>query len=508
MKKTPNARNPEAHDSSEIGIEDIYAAVRAAARQTAPGSAAAGTGDARDGGEVLAGACVLWRRRGGGSVEVYLAKRAAAVPFLGGFWAFPGGGARAEDRGEAFGGADEVTSAAIRAAARELAEETGVTLRPSREAFVSAGRWVTPPFSPARLDARYFLVEAPAGAAPDHRASRGELADGCWVTPADALLRWRRCEWLLPPPVVCVLDELAAGDFEPDSAAERCARAAEVETAWRPWELCPGVAVCPLRTPTLPPATHTNCYLIGTREVVIVDPASPYPEERAVLDAGVDAIAARGGRVVEIWLTHHHQDHVGGARHLAERLGVPVAAHPETAARLGGQVEVARHLADGDSITLAGDPPRRLRAVFTPGHAPGHICVLDDDTRLLVAGDMVAGVGTILIDPSEGDMAAYLASLARMKALAPSALLPAHGAPIADAAAKIDEYTAHRLWREQRVLAALEARGTATAAALVADAYADTPAFLHKLAERSLIAHLVKLAAEGRIRPSGDGWAV
>lgn len=274
----------------------------------------------------------------------------------------------------------------------------------------------------------------------------------------------------------------------------------------RPRALAGGVVAFPVRTPTLPPATHTNCYLVGDREIVVIDPGSPAGEEQQALDALVDAWAADGRPVVAVWLTHHHGDHVGGARHLAERLGVPVAAHPATAERLAGRVRVDQHLADGDTLSLAGEPPRRLRAVHTPGHAPGHLCFLDEHSGALVAGDMVAGVGTILIEPTEGNMNDYLASLRRMKELAPRTLLPAHGPEIAGAVAKLDEYVAHRLWREQRVVDALARLGLATTAALLPVAYGDVPRAVFPLAERSLIAHLIKLAADGRAEPVGDTW--
>lgn len=253
-------------------------------------------------------------------------------------------------------------------------------------------------------------------------------------------------------------------------------------------EIAHDVRVLPLRTPTLPPAAHTGCYVVGpTDALVVIDPASPYPDQQEALDQWLP------GRVEAIALTHHHGDHVAGAAHLAARLGVPVAAHRETAARLPGLVTVL--LEDGDTIGPA-------RAVFTPGHAPGHLCFAVGD--VLIAGDMVAGIGTILIDPAEGDMTAYLASLERMRWLAPRLLAPAHGPVITDADGKLREYVAHRLMREGRVIAALEA-GKARAADLVPRAYADTPAPLWPLAERSLLAHLTKLARDGRARATDDG---
>ncbi|MEO8549457.1 MAG: MBL fold metallo-hydrolase, partial [Kofleriaceae bacterium] len=240
-----------------------------------------------------------------------------------------------------------------------------------------------------------------------------------------------------------------------------------------------------LRTPTLPPAAHTNVYLVGPEEGpwAVVDPGSPYPDQQAVLE---QALAPVGLEVV--LLTHHHGDHVGGAAALAARFGAPIAAHAETAARVAMPID--RVLADGDVI--AG-----LECVFTPGHAAGHLCFARDGHT--IAGDMVAGLGTILIDPSEGDMALYLRSLERLLARPPSVLLPAHGPSLPDGHAKVREYIAHRLMREAKVAAALGAT-PADAGALVAIAYADTPRLLWPLAERSLVAHLHKLVSDGRAR--------
>ncbi|MBX3159352.1 MAG: MBL fold metallo-hydrolase [Deltaproteobacteria bacterium] len=261
--------------------------------------------------------------------------------------------------------------------------------------------------------------------------------------------------------------------------------------------VAPGVRVLALRTPTLPPAAHTNVYLVGPDggPVAVVDPGSPYPDQQAALDAVLGEI----GGLALVLLTHHHGDHTGGAAALAARWGVPIAAHPATARRLTGRVEVTRLVEDGDVVHGA-------TAVFTPGHADGHLCF--EVGAATIAGDMVAGLGTILIDPSEGDMALYLASLERLLARPPAVLLPAHGPAIPDGPAKLREYLAHRRMREDRVAAALPAPGAgATIDDLVARAYSDTPRALWPLAERSLRAHLDKLVREGRAREVAGRWS-
>jgi glyoxylase-like metal-dependent hydrolase (beta-lactamase superfamily II) len=268
----------------------------------------------------------------------------------------------------------------------------------------------------------------------------------------------------------------------------------------------PWIRVIPLRTPTLPPATHTNCYIVGDEAgVVVIDPPSPYAEEQARLDQYLTAAALR---VREIVLTHHHVDHVSGATHLDARLGVGIAAHRETAARLDGRVAVSRFIDDGERVAAG---THELVALHTPGHAPGHLCFVDAAAGALVAGDMVASVGTIIIEPDDGgDMAGYLGSLARLRAQVDagvSRLLPAHGSPIVDGGARLDFYIAHRLEREARVVAALALTPTPLQE-LVAPAYPDVPPSVYPLAARSLLAHLRKLERDGRARRHDDGrWS-
>ncbi len=261
-------------------------------------------------------------------------------------------------------------------------------------------------------------------------------------------------------------------------------------------ELADGIRVLGLRTPTLPPATATNTLVVGHRRLAVIEPATPYAEERRSLDALVTELERAGGEVVAILLTHHHVDHTGYADALRERLGAPIYAHEATAARLDFTVDET--LQDGEALEL--DDDFALTAVFTPGHAPGHLVYHERRSGIAYAGDLVAGEGTILIDPEDGgDMSEYLASLRRLDARAPAALVPSHGPTIDRPSACLQRYIDHRLGREQKVLAAID-RGAVNFDAALAGAYADTPKFLWPLAARSLEAHLIKLERDGQIR--------
>jgi glyoxylase-like metal-dependent hydrolase (beta-lactamase superfamily II) len=200
----------------------------------------------------------------------------------------------------------------------------------------------------------------------------------------------------------------------------------------------------------------------------------------------------------EIWLTHLHNDHVSGANHLKEKRGVRIAAHPITARDLDGIVRLDRTFDGDERVELQGKPGWDLHILHTPGHARGHVCVFEAKNGSLITGDLMAGFGTIVIDPPEGHMATYLDSLKRTQALPVTALFPAHGPVMANAKMKIQEYLDHRMERENNVLEAWR-RGRSEPSAIVKEVYTDVPPALHGLAERSVIAHLEKLREEGQL---------
>jgi glyoxylase-like metal-dependent hydrolase (beta-lactamase superfamily II) len=274
----------------------------------------------------------------------------------------------------------------------------------------------------------------------------------------------------------------------------------------RPRSILPGVALFPVRTPTLPPATHTNSYALGDREVLLVEPATPFDDERRAWIEWAQGLEAQGRSIVGVLATHHHDDHVGGAGFLGRALGRPVFAHPLTWPRLRDRDGLDwRSLDDGASIVLEGPRPTKWSALHTPGHAPGHVCLYDAESGTLIAGDMVANGSTIVIPPDDGgDMAVYLDQLRRLATLGARTMLPAHGEPIDDPAAILSYYIAHRLTREAKVLAqyrALEAilGRPPTVAELLPRAYDDVSLLVLPLAKMSLVAHLEKLRREGVI---------
>jgi glyoxylase-like metal-dependent hydrolase (beta-lactamase superfamily II) len=224
----------------------------------------------------------------------------------------------------------------------------------------------------------------------------------------------------------------------------------------------------------------TNTWVTGRDPAWVVDPG---PDG---LDGHVAAVAAevagRGG-LGGIALTHSHGDHVGALDALLDAAG---RAPVESVERSG--------MADGDRFGP-------FLAVATPGHSPDHLAFVAG--RVCFAGDAVLGRGSVYVAPAPGALAGYLAALRRLREMELDILCPGHGPLVTDPAAKLDEYLAHRLDRERRLLDAL-ARGLRSEAELLDDVWDDVPAQLRPAAATTLRAHLEKLAEEGRL-PDGMG---
>jgi endoribonuclease LACTB2 len=480
---------------------------------------------------LVAAAVILWRPGQRGR-EIFWVKR-GALRFAGGFFAFPGGRLDADDRRVPVPGLESERAALAACAVREIFEETGVLLatgpalpqetrQATRRALLAgelrfgdllaqnglsvdaarllpAGRWITPPSFPIRYDAHVFLARLPEGEQAE--VWSGELESGEWVAAAEAVERWERGDVLLHPPnlwgVQCLAQSGPPGCLE-------LLRAPPATEAFitRRIEFQRGLYLAPLRTPTLPPATHTNAWIVelGGGELAVVDPGSPYPEEQAFLETVLADLAQGGFALREIWITHAHRDHVGGVVALRARHDVVLRAHPEVVGRLPRESEIGFTvpLAPGDHLH------RRFRVIHTPGHARGHVAFLDEHTGALLAGDMVSTLSTIVIDPPDGDMTDYLRSLEQLRDLGPRTLFPAHGPPTQGAVQKLEAYLAHRREREAKVVEALAAPGTLEE--VTARAYEDTPTFMLPVAARSCLASLEKLARERRAAFDGQRW--
>jgi glyoxylase-like metal-dependent hydrolase (beta-lactamase superfamily II) len=224
---------------------------------------------------------------------------------------------------------------------------------------------------------------------------------------------------------------------------------------------------------------------------------------RQHLDAVERALA--GARLAQVLVTHAHTDHASGAEAVAARFpGVRFRKMPWPGRDARWPVPWDPIVAD--ELIQAGDS--LLRALHTPGHSPDHLCLWHEETRDLLCGDLAQQGNTIYIPANlRGDLIDYMASLARVRALRPARLLPAHGPIIEDPEALLQRYVHHRRHREGQVMDALR-RGLNTPAAMVHQIYPGLSEPLLKLAEEGLLAHLVKLNREGRVRRDGDAWHI
>jgi glyoxylase-like metal-dependent hydrolase (beta-lactamase superfamily II) len=260
----------------------------------------------------------------------------------------------------------------------------------------------------------------------------------------------------------------------------------------------------------------TGTYIIGRHDVAVIDPGPDNAEHKAAL-----ARALEGKNVVGIVVTHCHTDHVPLAAWLHEETGAPtfaIGSHPRPIEdevvdepddvsddeaddgireHIDHDFAPTRPVVDGEVFLRAED--WSLAAVHTPGHTSNHMCVALDVGTALFTGDHVMGWSTTVVSPPDGNMADYIASLEKVSARRDAVLYPTHGNPVTDPQPFLRAYLEHRLEREAAILRVLGS-GKATIDEIVAVLYADVRKELHKAAGRSVLAHLVKLVHDGRVR--------
>lgn len=420
-------------------------------------------------------ATVAILRDGSTGLEVLLTVRPKSMRFMGGAVVFPGGAVAPEDLNE--------RATAVREAFEEVRAELAI------DDLVSAGRWVTPLGAPIRFDTHFFVVRSPEGWEPV--ADPNEVEACYWSTPSAALEELASGSIAMAPPTVEMLQRL---DAFPSVEAAFHGFATEEGIGNKrilSMRLSPLVHVVLAPNPGVMTGPGTNTYIFGSGPTFVIDPAVADGEY-------LDEVVAVAGEIEAILITHRHSDHVGGAAALAARTGARVHASGEAPA---GDAPVIP-IRDGAGLTAGS---ATLRAMHTPGHASDHLCFYFEGAASLFAGDNVLGEGTAVIAPPDGDMADYMATLERLRALHIDRIYPGHFRPLDGGAEVIDGYIAHRLEREAKIEGAVIA-GRSSLEEIVADAYTDTPVALHPVARYSALAHLEKLVREGRLENRDDRW--
>ena len=479
------------------------------------------------------------------ATEALLVERNPRLKFFGGYLAFPGGTLEEQDRevpvrGERLGRLGEDFPLFVAAAARELFEETGLWLArggpaPDEETltrerrrmlagdvtfsellethrhYVDAAdfsplcRITTPPFAPIRYDTWFVDCTIPLGGRVD--IWDGELLGGGLTGTSTALESWRQGHSLIAPPVLILLAALERGA---DGFAERVSRltASYARGKLHRVYFTPGVLLAPLATPTRPPATHTNTYILGERKLYVIDPSPVDETEQEKLWELLDELLREGRTLEGILLTHYHPDHVGALIPCSKRYPLPVLAHHETLARLPALARV-HPLEHGTVLDLGSAPDGssswRLHVLHVPGHAPGHLAFKESRYGALLVGDLISTLSSILIDPRDGHLGTYLRSLRLLESLATGMVYPGHGPPAREGRKAIRAQLRHRQQREEQLLSALSYEPQ-PAGDLALKVYTDVDASMLELAQRSLLSGLVKLEEEGRVSQTAAGY--
>jgi glyoxylase-like metal-dependent hydrolase (beta-lactamase superfamily II)/8-oxo-dGTP pyrophosphatase MutT (NUDIX family) len=418
----------------------------------------------------------------------------------------------------------------------DLVHAENLRLAADRLAYLS--HWITQAGRPRRYDTRFFIAAAPAHQRPVHDGREAVGHD--WLAPRDALERHAQGAIQLLFPTIKTLELLtrfgrvadaieyahsprpmppmaprsAVGRQGPkllvpgDYAYAEVGKLDPAGTGTASYEIVPGVTVqiAPrIRRLTAPnpgamTGPGTNTYLLGEAEsgIAVIDPGP-------LIESHVEAIlGAAGGPIRWILCTHSHVDHSPAAAPLKARTGALVlgmrARYPD---RQDPTFAPDRELTHGERLEIAG---LAVRVLHTPGHASNQLCFLEEGERLLFTGDHLMQGSTVVINPPDGDMATYLASLRLLLDERLDHIAPGHGFLMARPHEMVERVLVHRRERENKVLAQLAAHGPAALDALLPHVYEDVPPRMHPVASRSLLAHLLKLRDEGRAAEAGGTW--
>ena len=481
-------------------------------------------------------AAAVISRNSGEDMEILLCHRVSEVPSFPDFWAFPGGGISRVDRKVAESNPSWFSEREDRewliALLREMLEEVGVAPDGNGE-FVNVeveiidrvnedkSEWsklvfenklsidnfnpslitqrTTPPVAPIRHRNRFYHVATGDNSIePKFPSGRTEFDEFQWWKPNELLDAWLSHEVKLPPPQVTLIRGIVELGFSE--------LAKNPPSGYHRIEYANGVELVPIPTDTLPPATHTDCYVLGHPggSRILVDPAARSIEALEILRNKVAEIEESGSKIIATVFTHKHPDHIGDLGKISKIYRAPIFASEETLSDFPTNTPWFRRrtLSEGDIIKIDDE---KWSVIETHGHCPGHICLVGEAG--IVSGDNAVLFGTILVPSSDGNMNEYLAGLERLRDLDPSLLFPGHGPMVANPRRLLTRYLNHRKKRHLRVLNAvkvMEDYGGGTLESITREAYADTPDAHPNLAMDQTYSHLLALEESGNIR-QGDG---
>ncbi len=477
-------------------------------------------------------------------IKIVMAQRVQTSSFFPGFHVFPGGAVDPKDIEAArlMGGTNELAEGEIPekayriAVIREYFEEMGIlltnkgalrtqALQSLREELlhdeidfptildkmgvelrelpidkmIYAGTQTTPPYSPRIYVARYYFF--PWKNQHELFPHSKEYLSARWISPQSILQEFNLLKARIPPPVLHVLRTLATNQYV--LAAQILAEKGDIPHGIVfPIEFAPNYEVIPFISNTIPPAIATNLVCIGAKEYYIIDPGAGNPKSQQHLVNVLLHKKSRGKRLAGIILTHHHKDHFEAIPAILKHFKVPVLAHEHTIQRISQQqvdlpienIPEKIHLPSGND-----NPENELVIIHTPGHTKGSITIYHPFTGIAAVGDLMAGIGTVVINPPEGDLLKYLESLKALLELKLRMIIPGHGPPLFSPQKALRDYITHRMERHKAIEQAIE-RGARQIMDVVKHVYKDEiPPTLYPLAARSVLAHLHALVEEQRL---------
>ena len=476
-------------------------------------------------------AAAVISRNSGQEMEILLCHRVSEVPSFPDFWAFPGGGISRVDREAAKDNpswfSEREDRESLIALLREMLEEVGIApdgsggfqnvqveiidqvneIKSEWAKLVSEGtlsidnfnpslitQRTTPPVAPIRHRNRFYHV-ATGDASIEPRLPSGltEFDEFQWWKPNELLEAWLSHEVKLPPPQVTLIRDIVEIGFSELANNPRI--------GYHRIEYANGVELVPIPTNTLPPATHTDCYVLGHPggSRILVDPAARSIEALEILRKKVAEIEQSGSKIIATVFTHKHPDHIGDLSEISKFYQAPIFASKETLSVLP-KCESDRILSEGDVIKIDDE---KWSVIETHGHCPGHICLVGEAG--IISGDNAVLFGTILVPSSDGNMNQYLAGLERLRDLDPSLLFPGHGPMVANPRRLLTRYLKHRKQRHLKVLNAVKSTD-GNLDSITIQAYSDTPDAHPNLARDQAYSHLLALEENGNIRRENDKW--
>ena len=433
--------------------------------------------------------------------QVFAVQRQPYLLAFPGYHAFPGGKIDPDESSIVFETEFlcKYNALRMRALQREVGEELGYDLEDGIKkgevlSLSELAEALAPPFAPVRFRTWFYRVDLSRRI--NFKVDTGEFADSFWKTPDELLEFFRSGKSLMVPPTRWVLEGLqknpqatAFGDLSQDFAENKTVPC---------MEMLEGVSQYAVKSATLPPASRTNAFMLGDVDApkLLVDPSPNSAEEYQCLLNTIE-----GRKLDAIFLTHHHPDHHQFSNHLARKLKLPIILSQDTQQRLTlkngedyfEQVELCNPSENEEVTRWHGSA---VRVYEIPGHDAGHLGLAPDTLSWFLVGDLIQGIGTVVIPSPEGDMATYFKTLEKVIALNPEVIIPSHGIPMRTTH-RLIETLKHRRERESQILKL--SKSGKSKQEILEQLYEGIDPHLHLLALQNIEAHLVKLRKEEQL---------